>query len=74
MELDLQPANRFYYKNFNDLGFQALKMKYTSSNAYLLVLLPKNRTVLSDLENKLHTVELKRITDEMSFEKEVRSK
>lgn len=55
----------FSYGQFDEFSFTALKMDYSSSNVSMLVLLPKERTGLPLLEQKLHTIDLKSITQQM---------
>lgn len=65
-EIDfLHQKNTFTYGKFDDLGISALKMKYSGSDASLLVLLPEKRTGLSDLERNLHNINIKTVTGRM---------
>lgn len=59
----------FPYKKFDDLGFSALKMKYTNSDSSLLVLLPNQKMGIFDLESKLHTFDLRSITSQLVEQK-----
>lgn len=60
--------NHFLHKRFDNLGFTALRMKYSNSDASMLILLPNKVNALRELEAKLHTFDLKSITDRMTAE------
>lgn len=64
----MRQKEHFLYGRFADLKLSALKMNYKDSDASMLILLPDERMGITDLEKKLHTIELKTITDRLRYD------
>lgn len=65
-EMDFMNKETYFeYGHFDVLESSALKMKYSHSDSSLLILLPDKVMGLTDLEKKLHNVDIKTITGQM---------
>ncbi|XP_030387484.1 alaserpin-like isoform X2 [Scaptodrosophila lebanonensis] len=57
--------DRFRYADLPDLDATALEMPYADSDLSMLVILPKSKTGLQQLEKKLQSVPLSQVTDKL---------
>ncbi|XP_055380032.1 serine protease inhibitor 42Dd-like isoform X2 [Condylostylus longicornis] len=63
----MNTKKNFRYGEFDDLDATALEMPYKNSNLSMLILLPRRKTGLSNLEEKLQGISLTNITQNMFF-------
>lgn len=60
----MKQTKHFLHAELNELEISVLKIKFYESDSFMLILLPDKRTGLSDLEEKLHSIDLKEIVTE----------
>ena len=58
-------TKRFFYADDDDLDAQILEMKYTNQNVSMVIILPRKRTGIEELEKKLVDVDLSTITQKV---------
>lgn len=59
-------TERFSIKFDENLNAQILELPYTNDNVSMVIILPNNRNGLEELEEKLPTIDLMKITEDMS--------
>lgn len=64
----MHKVKQFNYGVFDDLDATVLEMPYSDSDLSFLTVLPKNRTGLSALEDKLKNYDLTKITSQLQHE------